>query len=68
MNASTSYDPPHFVHIDGDGDKLEVIETAHGSVFWAWGTSGDHVAVALHAGDDIQGLIQVLTAIQTNAA
>lgn len=62
--ASVAYDPPHFLHADKDGDKLEAFETAEGSVFYAWGTDGEKVAVALHSGPDTQALIDYLTAVQ----
>ncbi|UOD80326.1 hypothetical protein [Paenarthrobacter ureafaciens] len=62
--ASVAYDPPHFLHVDKDGDKLEAFETSEGSVFYAWGTDGEKVAIALHSGADTQALIDYLTTVQ----
>jgi len=63
--ATHAFDPPHFMHTDLDGDRIEVIESEHGSVVYAWGREGDHIAIAIHH-EDIDLLIAVLTAIQKN--
>jgi hypothetical protein len=64
--ASNSSDPIHFTHTDLDGDRVEVIEGELGAVVWAWAAGGDHVAIAVHYGADLQLLIDTLTAIQNN--
>lgn len=65
--SSCSDVPAVFRHRDADGDKLEAFESDHGSVFHAWGTDGEYVAIALHAGQDTQALINFLVLVQEAA-
>jgi hypothetical protein len=62
--SSCSDVPAVFRHQDADGDKLEAFETDHGTVFHAWGTDGDYVAIAFRAGQDTQDLINFLVLVQ----